>query len=130
MTTSASAATPPHRSGRRTTTRATADQVRDSAAFVRRRPSHGIRLLSTQRPSRLSNAGSTVTEPTIASPTTRAAPIVSPRNGAIPLNSSPVMHSITVRPETSTTRPEVRAVIRNASWTVRPAARSSRSRRR
>ncbi|MBB2740552.1 UNVERIFIED_ORG: hypothetical protein FHR35_000372 [Microbispora rosea subsp. rosea] len=125
-----SAAVPPHSRGRRTTACATVDHRRDSTAAVRRRLSHGMRPPSTRRPSRASSAGSTVTEPIIARPTTSTAPTVSPRKLSSPVNSRPARHSITVRPETTTACPEVRAVISSARTMSRPPARSSRARRR
>lgn len=82
------------------------------------------------RPSSDSSAGSTVTEPTMATATTirEASPIAS--NVASPVNSMPAIATHTVTPETITARPLVAAAILRAVSGSRPAARSSRSRRR
>ena len=47
-----------------------------------------------------------------------------------PLMNMPAIATITVRPEISTARPDVAAAISSAACSLRPPARSSRSRRR
>ncbi len=47
----------------------------------------------------------------------------------LPVTNIPAIAIITVSPETSTARPEVAAAMSSASRRLRPAARSSRSRR-
>ncbi len=79
---SATAAIVPQASGRRTTRRTRAPHSRDGRAAVRRRPRYGIRPRSAQRPSQDSSAGSTVSEPATATPTTAMVPIATPLNTA------------------------------------------------
>ena len=79
---SAIAATPPHSSGRRTTRRTRAAHTRDGRAAVRLRPRNGIRPRSARGPSQDSSAGSTVSEPSTATPTTAIVP------NAMPVNTS------------------------------------------
>jgi hypothetical protein len=74
------AATLPHTAGRRTTHRARAPQARDGRAAVRRRPRNGILPFSAPRPSQDSSAGSTVSEPSTATPTTAIVPSAMPEN--------------------------------------------------
>ena len=124
------AATPPHSSGRRTTRRTSAAHSRDGFAAVRRRPRNGIRARSAQGPSQDSSAGTNVSEPITATPTTAMAPNAMPVNSAAPTRNSPASAIITVRPEITIARPDVPAAIRNACATLAPRARSSRSRRR
>ena len=57
-------------------------------------------------------------------------PIAMPVNSSIPVRNSPASEIITVSPEITIALPEVAAAIRSASPKDRPAARSSRSRRR
>jgi hypothetical protein len=45
-----------------------------------------------------------------------------------PVRNMPAIAAMTVRPETSTERPEVAAAASTAACTLRPAARSSRAR--
>ena len=45
-----------------------------------------------------------------------------------PVRNMPAMATITVRPEISTERPDVAAAASSAACSLRPAARSSRSR--
>ncbi len=128
---SAPAATTTETSGLASTPRSTAVQNRLSP-FPRRlrRPRNGSRPFSTRSPSSDSSAGSTVTEPTMATATTisEARPIAS--NSASPVNSMPAIATHTVTPETMIARPLVAAAIRRAVPASRPASRSSRSRRR
>ena len=91
---------------------------------------YGMRPLLTRSPSQLRSAGTTVTEPSIAAPTTRIVPVAKPWNVAEPVKYIPAMATMTVRPEISTARPEVAEAILSASSLLRPSRRSSRSRRR
>ena len=97
---------------------------------MRRRPRNGILPLSTQVPSRDSAAGSAVSEPSTETPTTVIVPTASPEKTSMPVRNSPASEIMTVRPDTTMARPEVAAAIRSAWSLPRPAARSSRSRRR
>ena len=84
----------------------------------------------TLSPSSDISAGSTVTEPTMAMSTTEMVATANPANNCMPARNIPAIATSTVIPETSTDRPEVAAAIRSAVSLSRPAARSSRSRRR
>ena len=75
-------AAPPHTSGRRTTHRTTTAHTRDGRAAVRLRPRNGMRPRSARGPSQESKAGSTVSEPSTATPTTAIVP------SAMPLKTS------------------------------------------
>ena len=88
----------------------------------------GTRIRSTLSPSFESRAGRTVSEPSIATATTRI--VATPREAKVasPVRNMPAIATITVSPETSTDRPEVAAAMASASRSLRPAARSSRSR--
>ena len=70
-----------------------------------------------------------VNEPSIAIATTINVPIPNEMKTLLPLRNIPAIAAITVRPETSTARPEVAAAASIASRGPRPRARSSRSRR-
>jgi hypothetical protein len=83
---------------------------------------------STPSPSFESRAGSTVTEPTTATATTRIVAIAIPMNVLSPVKNMPAMAMITVTPEISTDRPDVAAAASSDACSLRPAARSSRSR--
>jgi hypothetical protein len=124
------AAMPPQASGRFTTARASAPQNLDSLAAVRRLPRYGIRPRSVHLPSIDKIAGRKVSDPRMATPTTKIVPTATPEKTSMPVRNSPAMAIITVRPDTTMARPEVCAAIRRASALVRPAARSSRVRRR
>ena len=100
------------------------------AASRRRRPRSGTRPRSTLSPSRESSAGSTVSEPSIAIATTAIVAIANEAKTRSPVRNMPAIAVITVRPEISTARPEVAAATSMAAWVLRPAARSSRARRR
>jgi hypothetical protein len=65
--------------------------------------------LSTRSPSFESSADSTVSEPSIATPTTIIVAIENDSKVLSPLNSIPAMAIITVAPEMSTERPDVAA---------------------
>lgn len=121
--------------GRRSTAVSTARHTRLSPSAPPRserfrRFRNGTRPFSTRSPSSERSAGSTVTEPTMATATTisEARPIAS--NSAIPVKSMPAIATQTVTPETTMARPLVAAAIISAVRGSRPLARSSRSRRR
>ena len=79
-------------------------------------------------PSRDISAGSTVSEPIIATPTTIIVAMPNERYVLSPENSIPAIATITVAPEISTERPDVAAAASSAARGDLPAARSSRSR--
>ena len=56
--------------------------------------------------------------------------IAKPANSCMPDKNIPAIATMTVSPDISTDRPEVAAAARSAASWSRPAARSSRSRRR
>ena len=85
--------------------------------LARRRAMIGARPFSTLSPSLEITAGSTVTEPTIATATTSTVPSANDVNTALPARNIPAIAVITVSPEMSTARPEVAA--------ARASARSS-----
>ena len=87
----------------------------------RSRPRNGTRPFSTLSPSLDSTAGSTVSEPSIATATTSIVPTANEVNDALPARNMPAMAIITVTPETSTARPEVAAA--NSSAAAALAAR-------
>ena len=89
-----------------------------------------MRPFSTWSPSLASSAGSTVSEPIIATATTIIVPIANDMNVLSPERNMPAIAIITVMPEISTARPDVAAAASSAACSLRPAARSSRSRRR
>ena len=89
----------------------------------------GTRTFSTLSPSQESMAGSTVNEPIIATATTIIVPIANDMNVLSPEKNMPAIAIITVIPEISTARPEVAAAASSAADSLRPARRSSRSRR-
>ena len=128
-TTSTAAAAIADTSGRLRTRSSTHDHARGSP--VRRSGfMNGTRPLLTRSPSFESTAGSTVREPITAIVTTRIVPVANEMNVAAPPKYMPAIAAITVIPETSTARPEVAAAASSAASSERPAARSSRSRRR
>ena len=79
-------------------------------------------------PSSSSTAGRTVTEPATAQATTAIVPLATPLKMSEPITYWPAMAIATVLPETSTVRPEVRAVRASASCEGAPRCRSSRER--
>ena len=95
----------------------------------RMRPMIGTRPFSTLSPSLDSTAGSTVSEPSTAMPTTRIVPIANDWKTMLPAKNMPAMAIITVRPEMSTAWPEVAAANSSACSGERPASRSSILRR-
>ena len=106
-----------------------APQKRLSPPVRRRRPRNGIRPFSTLSPSFESSAGSTVSEPSIATATTIIVPTEKDMNVLSPERNMPAIAIRTVMPDTSTARPEVAAAASRAALSLRPAARSWRSRR-
>ena len=66
------------------------------------RQTSGIRGRSTQRPSFASTAGSTVSEPTTATATTRIEPTAKDENTASRARNSPAIEMMTAVPETTT----------------------------
>ena len=89
-----------------------------------------MRPRSTRSPSFDRIAGSTVSEPTSEIATTSIVAMPKPWKMRVPIRSIPAIAVMTVRPETSTARPDVAAAISSAAAGERPRARSSRSRRR
>ena len=111
------------------TGRSTAFQTRGSPPR-RSRPRNGMRPFSTLSPSTDRSAGSTVSEPSIATATTSIVPTANDMNVLSPERNIPAIAMITVMPEISTARPDVAAATSRAASGCRPAARSSRSRLR
>ncbi len=66
----------------------------------------------------------------MAMKTTRIVARAKPLNSRSPDRNMPAIATMTVSPDTSTDRPLVAAAMRSAVSASRPAARSSRSRRR
>ena len=87
-----------------------------------------MRPFSTLSPSRPSSAGSTVSEPTIATNTTIIVATENDMNVLSPDRNMPAIAAITVMPEIRTLRPDVAAAASSAARSLRPAERSSRSR--
>ncbi len=75
-------------------------------------------------------AGSTVSDPIMATATTIMVPMAYDMNVLSPENSIPAMAMMTVKPEIRTARPDVAAAASIAARSPLPARRSSRSRRR
>ena len=113
--------------GRRITRSISPAQNRDSPA-VASCGRNGIRPRSTRGPSSWSSAGSTVTDPATAQPTTTIVPAAIPLKTSEPTTNWPAIAIATVVPAISTERPEVRDVRSSASRTVAPRSRSSRER--
>ena len=90
----------------------------------------GARPFSTRSPSLAITAGSTETDPTIATATTSTVAIANDVNTALPARNIPAIAVITVSPEIRTARPEVAAARASAVSLSRPACRSSSLRRR
>ncbi len=89
-----------------------------------------MRPFSMRSPSTDRIAGSTVSEPIMATKTTSIAPMAKDMNVLSPEKNIPAMAIMTVKPEIRTARPEVAAAAwRAAPSALRPARRSSRSRR-
>ena len=71
-----------------------------------------------------------MSEPIIATATTIIVPIANDMNVLSPESSIPAIAMITVMPEISTARPDVAAAASIDARSLRPARRSSRTRRR
>ena len=107
-----------------------APQNRPWPSSRRSRRTSGTRSRSTLSPSLDSKAGSTVSEPSTAIATTAIVAIAIEAKIWSPVRNMPAIAVMTIRPETSTERPDVAAAASTAARGLRPAARSSRSRRR
>ena len=83
---------------------------------------------STLSPSLDSSAGSTVSDPSIATATTVIVATPKDAKPGSKVSNMPAMATRTVIPEISTERPDVAAAASSAASSLRPAARSSRSR--
>ena len=119
--------------GRLSTRSITAPHTRDSPRVRWRRLAiHGTRPFSVHplRDRKASIAGSTVTEPSTATATTRIVPMPNETKTALPARNMPAMAAMTVKPEIRTARPDVAAAASSAASGPRPASRSSISRRR
>ena len=116
-------------SGRRRTALRIAPQRRPCPSSLLSRPMSGTRTLSTRSPSHDSIAGRTVSEPIIATATTIIVPMANDMNVLSPEKNIPAIAIITVTPEMRTARPDVAAAASSAAVSLRPARRSSRSRR-
>ena len=130
IATSTAVASTADSSGRRSTRSTMRDQIPILATRSRRRPRPGTRPFSTRSPSTDRTAGSTVSEPSIATATTTIVPVANEVKVAAPAKYIPAIAIITVMPETSTARPDVAAAASMAASLSLPAARSSRTRRR
>ena len=95
--------------GRRRTRSRIAPQTRESPSLRRSRCKKGTRPFSTRSPSFESTAGSTVSEPIIATATTIIVPIEKDMNVLSPEKNMPAIAIRTVTPEIRTARPEVAA---------------------
>ncbi len=93
----------------------TVDQIRLSPLERRSRPTNGMRPFSTRSPSFESSAGNTVSDPSIATPTTSIVATPNETNVLSPVKSIPAIATITVKPEMSTDRPEVAAAASSAA---------------
>ena len=71
-----------------------------------------------------------MSDPSIATATTTIVPVANDVKVAAPAKYIPAIAIITVKPETSTARPDVAAAASMAASLSLPAARSSRTRRR
>ncbi len=89
-----------------------------------------MRPFSTRSPSVDRIAGSTVSEPSMATATTSMVPMAKDMKVLSPDRNMPAIAIITVTPEIRTARPEVAAAASSAARSPLPARRSSRSRRR
>ena len=88
-----------------------------------------MRPNSMRSPSLDRIAGRTVSEPIMATSTATIVPTANETNVLSPDRNMPAMAIMTVMPEIRTERPEVAAAACRAAVAVRPARRSSRSRR-
>ena len=126
--TSTPAARAADRAGRRSTRSMIAPQKRPSPSSRRNRCTNGTRSRSTLSPSFESNAGRTVSEPSIATATTVIVAAPNDAKSESPVRNMPAIATMTVLPEMSTERPDVAAAASRAASSLRPLARSSRSR--
>ena len=129
MATSTAVAAAAEITGRRRTRSRIAPHTRGSPSSRFSRQTSGTRTLSTRSPSQDSIAGRTVSEPSIATATTIIVPTANDMNVLSPEKNIPAMAIMTVTPEISTARPDVAAAASRAADSLRPARRSSRSRR-
>ena len=122
-------ASPADSQGRRRTRSMILDQIpmRATRALIRVRP--GMWLRPRRCPTRESTAGSTVSDPSIATATTRIEPVANEVKTEESARYMPAMAVMTVRPDTSTACPEVAAAASSAASLSRPAASSSFIRR-
>ena len=90
----------------------------------------GTPPFSTRSPSQARIAGRTVSEPTTATATTMIVPVANDVKVGSPARYIPAIATMTVRPETSTARPDVAAAAASEAFSLLPDSRSSRSRRR
>ena len=116
--------------GRRSTRSTIRDQIPFAGSLDFGRVSSGSRPFSTRSPSADRTAGSTVSDPSTETATTRMVPVASDEKVGEPPRYMPPIAIITVTPETSTARPDVAAAASIAAPLTRPAARSSRTRLR
>ncbi len=105
-----------------------APQTRPPPSSRLRRCTNGTRRRSTLSPSFESKAGSTVSDPSRATATTVIVATPNEAKSALNVSSIPAIATSTVIPEMSTERPDVAAAASSAASSLRPAARSSRSR--
>src|SRR5438067_9196600 len=105
-------------------------QMPFSVAFHRIFLMNGTRPFSTRSPSQARSAGKTVREPATATATTMIVPVANDVNVDAPPRYIPAIATITVRPETSTARPDVAAAAATDASGLRRDARPPRSRRR
>ena len=105
-----------------------APQMRPSPSSRRNRCTNGTRSRSTLSPSFESNAGRTVSDPSIATATTVIVAAPNDAKSESPVRNMPAIATMTVLPEMSTERPDVAAAASRAASSLRPLARSSRSR--
>ena len=115
-------------SGFASTTRMTAGQNRPVPWRLNRCTS-GMRGRSILSPSSESTAGSTVSEPSMATATTSMVPTAIELKTTLPDNIRPAIATMTAMPDTRTAWPLVAAAMSMASRRVAPRARSSRVRR-
>ena len=109
-------------SGRLSTRSTTRDHRPNSAVRRLRRWTSGTRPRSILSPIIDSSAGSTVIEPSIATATTRMPPVANDMNVGSLDRYMPAIAIITVKPETSTARPEVAAAASIAASLLRPGS--------
>ena len=99
--------------GRRMTRSTMAPHMRPLPSSRRSRRTSGTRSRSTLSPSLESNAGSTVSEPSTAIATTAIVANAIEAKISLPVRNMPAIAVMTIRPETSTERPDVAAAASN-----------------